>query len=355
MEKKGLATGIDWMIAMGIFLVYLSLVFVFFRPGITPVFDSETLLDIVQDNFENSTQWEITKVPIFIEPVEYITTTDEKASYKSNDNPILLLDNFLATSKLTSEQLDPQKIEFFHVPQTVKEQPNELSSEGKTLQEKCKAIEKKDEDTQTQQEIALKKACEQLLDKEKPETQFTIESQSIPNIEKPKPYFLEFNLSDNNPYFNVFFFKGSSTGQKVSAKVLMQYSTEITNPEGATLTDMYVGKAVTEPPSTLNHETRAKYSLGVAETLSGISTTKFINIETKDTGTCDYECLKLEWGFPISKEFKIKISDPKTGVLINYPKHEPSLTVNVFTRQFNTFVLSDDGIRTPVVVSLLIW
>ena len=47
MDKKGLGTAVDWIVAVGIFLVYFGLVFVFFKPGVQDVFDSDTLLTLV--------------------------------------------------------------------------------------------------------------------------------------------------------------------------------------------------------------------------------------------------------------------------------------------------------------------
>jgi len=69
MDKKGLGTAVDWIVAVGIFLVYFGLVFVFFKPGVQDVFDSDTLLTLVEDNFMNETEWTMTKTPIFIEKV----------------------------------------------------------------------------------------------------------------------------------------------------------------------------------------------------------------------------------------------------------------------------------------------
>ena len=50
-KKKGMSAHLDWVIGGALFLVYLALVFVFFKPGVTPVFDDDTLIDVAEQNF----------------------------------------------------------------------------------------------------------------------------------------------------------------------------------------------------------------------------------------------------------------------------------------------------------------
>ena len=69
-NKKGIATAVDWIIAVGIFLVYFGLVFVFFKPGVSDVFDEDTLLGIVEEGFMNDVTWNMTKTPIFLEQTQ---------------------------------------------------------------------------------------------------------------------------------------------------------------------------------------------------------------------------------------------------------------------------------------------
>ena len=69
-DKKAIGHEIEWVIGIGLFLLSLLSIFVLFKPGVTPVFDSETLINIVQDNMKNHVSWEITKIPIFMETLE---------------------------------------------------------------------------------------------------------------------------------------------------------------------------------------------------------------------------------------------------------------------------------------------
>jgi hypothetical protein len=64
-NKRGLGNDIDWILGVGIFLMSLTLIFVIFRPGIKPVTDSETLLNILQAGLEDL-DWEVSKTPIFV-------------------------------------------------------------------------------------------------------------------------------------------------------------------------------------------------------------------------------------------------------------------------------------------------
>lgn len=64
MNKKG--THVDWVISMGIFIVYIFALFILLRPGVRPVYKSEILLDILQKSFEDTAVWSVKSVPLFI-------------------------------------------------------------------------------------------------------------------------------------------------------------------------------------------------------------------------------------------------------------------------------------------------
>ncbi|GEM_PF-5908063 len=88
--KKGIGGDIDWIIAMGIFLIFMGMVFTLFKPGIRPSFDYKSLHQIVEENFLNDTKWEIYKQPIFIEdtnlepPYSEGTSPNEKRCSKTS-------------------------------------------------------------------------------------------------------------------------------------------------------------------------------------------------------------------------------------------------------------------------------
>lgn len=70
-QKKGVAEGVDWMIAAGIFLIYLGLVFVFFKPGVKPIYDYEELATLVGNNINKDLVWNMTKIPVFTKPIAF--------------------------------------------------------------------------------------------------------------------------------------------------------------------------------------------------------------------------------------------------------------------------------------------
>ena len=64
--KKGLDY-IDWSISMGIFIIAITALFVFLKPGARPDHNQDTLVSIVEKNFLEKTQWYVHETPIFVE------------------------------------------------------------------------------------------------------------------------------------------------------------------------------------------------------------------------------------------------------------------------------------------------
>ena len=71
MNKRGIAEHVDWVIAVAIFFVYLTIILTFFKPGIKPMINPNTLLNIVEDNFKQDVTWTLVKTPIFLYSVQY--------------------------------------------------------------------------------------------------------------------------------------------------------------------------------------------------------------------------------------------------------------------------------------------
>ena len=63
--KKGLDY-IDWSISMGMFIVAVTALFVFLKPGAHPESDQETLVKIVEKNFLEQTQWFVHETPLYV-------------------------------------------------------------------------------------------------------------------------------------------------------------------------------------------------------------------------------------------------------------------------------------------------
>ncbi len=66
MNKKGAGIHVDWAISMGIFIISLITLILLLRPGVKPLFDTGTLLSIVEDRFNNQTLWHVRLIPLHV-------------------------------------------------------------------------------------------------------------------------------------------------------------------------------------------------------------------------------------------------------------------------------------------------
>ncbi len=63
--KKGVSH-IDWIVSMGLFIIYVLVLFIFIRPGYQIINEGNILLKIVEDNFKEQAYWTMIKIPLFI-------------------------------------------------------------------------------------------------------------------------------------------------------------------------------------------------------------------------------------------------------------------------------------------------
>ena len=61
--EKG-AIHLDWMISMSIFLVFLLLILVYFKPGSEPAYQKSYLIPIIENNFKKEVYYSIERLPI---------------------------------------------------------------------------------------------------------------------------------------------------------------------------------------------------------------------------------------------------------------------------------------------------
>lgn len=86
MDKRG--SHADWAISMGIFLVYLLVLFIIIRPGTEKVYDEKILLDIVEGKFNEEVKWTVKMSPLFVKKCEAgpratkIIVKDESENWK---------------------------------------------------------------------------------------------------------------------------------------------------------------------------------------------------------------------------------------------------------------------------------
>jgi hypothetical protein len=56
MNKRG-ASHTDWAISMAIFIVYILLMIIFLKPGVAAIYKPEGLMQLVETNFFDETNW----------------------------------------------------------------------------------------------------------------------------------------------------------------------------------------------------------------------------------------------------------------------------------------------------------
>ena len=56
MDKRGVSHT-DWAISMAIFIVYILLMIIFLKPGVAPIYKPEGLMQLVEENFFEETNW----------------------------------------------------------------------------------------------------------------------------------------------------------------------------------------------------------------------------------------------------------------------------------------------------------
>lgn len=100
-NKKG--SYVDWAVSMGIFLIYLIGLFILLRPGVTPIYKPEGLLQIVENKFMENVSWVVREIPLFVEKCKFCNVQG-----KSNPSIVKVSDaswNFLF-SKYSCEKYD---------------------------------------------------------------------------------------------------------------------------------------------------------------------------------------------------------------------------------------------------------
>ncbi|MEK6948251.1 MAG: hypothetical protein AABX19_03320 [Nanoarchaeota archaeon] len=405
MNKKGIGNEIDWIIGIGLFLLSIMAIFVLFKPGVNPVYDYDTLIGIVNDNMNNDLTWEITKIPIFIESIPY----PDPSSHKSTTIPAgrkvdMILDTTLLditnTDSYNYIQMDETNRDKFlketeplddttsprYAIKDLKEYNMELlyvpgiltDPTGKQYVEESNAVTSPGAETN----------CNN-INLENPTTEETSEIDllrdycNIRNCQGPNC--IPATTIADDPYSNKFekvsggqiAIKGVmiKEGAEKDSKYVLLYSKDPININGKIRSknqadlrrDYNYNACVVDPYNKIpraeksTDQCNARYTVGIKEKLRGLSTYKFTKLNTISCGDNPndlkgYDCIKEKWGFPNSKEFKIDIYTINQENSIHFPDDKLlPVNANVFARQFNTFVLTDDGKREPVLVSIKVW
>jgi len=437
-NKRGVGSGIDWVLGVGIFIMSITFIFILFKPGVTPVHDQETLLNIVQDGFENSVSWEITEVPIFIsrlygdfsgEQVIFLSTDDGFDLDPEDDtNDINIygdqLENILSDAAYPNMKL-------FYVLRDVDEGSNSITNpshlrenlprgeegadEGEVIYAEeatavCQEAARRDEDDESSRgrdTAVLEELCEEERGRDRGrfrssdvgdartlyigyegrvgentpysrierenELIFFINPISIPEgddeIVSPDNFIMPAYLDEGKTKYILvvasepinFALNRDITSGSIPGKACYAYGPQfdsVSSPEG-------VDYNLLE-----DDDCRVVYELGAKKTIGGVHLPSLLALENFEGNNCDlgYECIKKEWDFPELREFMIKIEtipegsggeecDPEHQLCYKFPANKPGPPANInrFVRQFNSFLLTDDGVKIPIIVRLTVW
>ena len=354
LNKRGIGQDIDWIIGIGLFILSITFIFILFKPGIMPVFDSQTLLDITQDGFNNDTNWVITTVPIFIYPAN--------DSFVGDGQLVLLSPNAINVSCKSScsttsdekisnlvEDKDKTKVEFYYMRRTDADSPPSPDVDEEPV--RCeKGVPICEEDGGAAR-APLVGADEYPL-----------------KVDRPDQINYFMNLS--GLYTDANLEAGIASDPKrtkylliVSNKQINYFLDEFDIDESILKACNSIDKDNWPYSDGVAEQCPVIYDFGITETTSGIDLRAFLDLTNLTGSGCSlgYDCVKTKWGFPASKEFNIKLENLPTArptPRINYTFPERSIVptnVNVFVRQFNDFVLTDDGTRIPVSVRITVW
>ena len=387
-DKKGIGHEVDWILGVGLFIMSVAFIFILFKPGITPVHDSQTLLNIVQDGFEDSVSWEIVQVPIFMAPI-YDQAKGKKSVMLDNTGYLTGEDNsYVKLNDLISGK-DIENIKLFYVKRE-KDDGGEEEGGGKP-----EAVETADDDAEIETEITsfcespddegeqcacgTGQGCENKKNPKKEHIKSAkgklIDYQSAnsgdPNSKAYRETQLEVTKTGDEKLIVPAFL--DKTGKKtkymlvVSDKPINFISgNEVEYLRGCYAKGTFDELPVTEyqaPPGGTTFEDlecHVVYELGVEERFSGVNLALLLGLNELECNDeiKGYDCAKDSWKFPTSREFDIEATSiDSLEIFAKFPtnKPEPPSNVNVFVRRFNSFILTEDGLKIPVVVRLRVW
>ncbi len=451
-NKRGVAEGIDWILGLGIFILSITFIFILFKPGVKPLHDQETLLNIVQDGIEDEALWSITEVPIFISRL-YDEPEGETVIFLDLDdgfNTTLREDGDGPTNNY-GDQLDGilrdigySEMKLFYITRLIEGEEEDFSvfREGYTRREHifddeelddeeresrgsgaytAEAVEfcaRDEEELRERDQQIFEELCEDEEDgrgrsragderaardryvlyvnreremEDEPysdierenELNFFINDVPIPEIPDDEigtivetgdfimPAYLDstktkYVLTVASKPINFEVPANFASGIPIKACYAhsgeFQNSLEIPFPAGVDSTSDL-------PPD----ECVILYELGAKKNITGMHLPSLLALENfedfEDSG-CEkgYGCIKKEWDFPELREFMIEIEtipessagercDDTQQLCYKFPENKPGppLNINIFVRQFNSFLITDDGVKIPIIVRITIW
>lgn len=101
--KKGLDY-IDWSISMGIFIIAITALFVFLKPGARPEHDQGALVSIVEQHFLERVQWFVHETPVYMKHFQDLYGSGAQALVEVNANGDI---RFTAVEPATENRYEP--------------------------------------------------------------------------------------------------------------------------------------------------------------------------------------------------------------------------------------------------------
>jgi len=383
MEKRGVGAQIDWIIGISMFLLAIGFILVFFKPGVNPVNSSNVLLDVLEDNFRSDIMWNISRVPIFIEPVKYCTEDSSSgvpvfSCQFDNGGKVVYFGGLPGDSHNPNmdsgiygliKNLKQENLEVYFVDND--DGPTEADSLN-TDQENGKDPDITDWDVDTTPEDDENQIIVDVF------ADSRNSNDKIPLVTSEGKALKSFLDETYSPHR--FYIKTKLKLPNEKTKNYLIYTGDIINLRGNALGPIILeneGQAITaciinrdlNPENNIvdreNKHCRAKYQIGVSEELEGVSLVKLELLKIKSL-----DDVKEEWGFPLNREFRIIISGESdlqsTPQKFNFDDYgfkgliypetaSPPANVNVFSRRFSDFILNDEGELIPVIVTLQVW
>ena len=385
MEKKALASQVDWIIGIGMFLLAMGFIFALFKPGVTQVHSANILLEIVEEEFRAETFWDVNKIPIFIKPAGYKITDGTTTRTEAIPSGKILLSGKINSVDGHGNPLDAYSIEndknaITALLGTFKNENPELRDVNdenmlKYIELFYVGLETSDTSPSTNEND---EGIESLSTSGGGDNDiFTIKFLREDNTDFPKII----DTNENGVKFNINgdkFYIDGKTVLNEKTKYSLFYSREKMNIQGGNFGEFdprnlykvceFAGKFSDFDSNKItyasaNEACKGIFQIGVSEKLTGISIAKLRSHESENI-----DSLKTRWGFPADKEFKIIISgkdldnkdfntnseNTKKGLIFPDEAIIPS-NANVFTKRFNDFILNDDGVQIPVTVTIQVW
>lgn len=445
-NKRGVAEGIDWILGVGIFILSITLIFILFKPGVMPIHDKETLLNIVQDGIEDEALWSITEVPIFISPLYDGLYEHTEIIFLSSDGYDLNPDDDIdAPDNNYGEQLytilgdaGHSNMKLFYITRLIEdrvesfppfreehrrgeytfdeEESDDEESYTSEVGDFCDAArergeadrerdagglceEGEDGEGRPREEHVIRARSEYVLYVNPPDGSRRSENEPYSDIERENELnffindaeilddegrivaeagdFLMPAYLDNRKTKYVltvaskpinFAVPGPLVGSdRIPIKVCYAFGGDLSNPFDGIPLPAGIDSIGQLPPDTCF----ALYELGAKKNITGMHLPSLFALENFDEGSnCEtgYGCIKQKWKFPELREFMIEIEtipessagercDDTQQLCYKFPEKKPgpSLNVNTFVRQFNSFLITDDGVKIPIIVRITIW